>query len=54
MRKEKSTDYCLTESVLMCKHKHCRLCKLLPLCVKYDTTPVILARYIKEMKGIIH
>ena len=53
-KKEKSEAEYLAFGEMLCEDKHCRKCPLLPLCLKYDTTPKIISKYLNDMKQILH
>lgn len=50
----KSTEEYLVFGEMLCEVKNCRKCPLLPLCLKYDTTPKIISNYLNDMKQILH
>ena len=52
-KKEKSVAEYLAFGETLCEDKNCKKCALLPLCLKYDTTPKIISKYLNDMKQIL-
>lgn len=53
-KKEKSIAEYLAFGETLCEDKNCKKCALLSLCLKYDTTPKIISKYLNDMKQILH